>query len=207
MKNYQTSEFKAKVKRLSINQSPNLRFELFTEMFPTENFQKILIRENEFCSFEESPLGLFCANEKCGQKPFENKIIMCRGKQGFHRGTLRHRVRIFEFDRCSCFFSREVSVTWFFFMSWHDVIFRSDPLGKKSDRTFSNPETDVMSRHATINRTWELLVIWDYRFNFMKSLFESKKFSIQKIFDKLSAALLFLNSLDTCKIWFRNCAK
>ena len=95
MKNYQTSEFKAKVKRLSINQSPNLRFELFTEMFPTENFQKILIRENEFCSFEESPLGLFCANEKCGQKPFENKIIMCRGKQGFHRGTLRHRVRIF----------------------------------------------------------------------------------------------------------------
>ena len=131
MKNYQTSEFKAKVKRLSINQSPNLRFELFTEMFPTENFQKILIRENEFCSFEESPLGLFCANEKCGQKPFENKIIMCRGKQGFHRGTLRHRVRIFEFDRCSCFFSREVSVTWFFFMSWHDVIFRSDPLGKK----------------------------------------------------------------------------
>ena len=95
MKNYQTSEFKAKVKRLSINQSPNLRFELFTEMFPTENFQKILIRENEFCSFEESPLGLFCANEKCGQKPFENKIIMCRGKQGFHRGTLRHRVRFF----------------------------------------------------------------------------------------------------------------
>ena len=78
----------------------------------------------------------------------------------------------------------------------------SDPIRseKKSDRTFSNPETDVMSRHATINRTWELLVIWDYRFNFMKSLFESKKFSIQKIFDKLSAALLFLNSLDTCKI-------